>query len=211
MKCARHWRWTEGDVRLARDHFELSFDDLSQPGCPTLVPVALVGKPKNWSFPVQWVIDPTTRSGEAQRMLVEARRQLDFYLVEHPRKFRELMGDPWSYAIYHCGTAANVYSLVHWSYFPRTAPPKHINAATPSNAQETMMRITTGQELASSLRQGDYVQIEQGDAKVHRAYADKDGNPRICRRLIPKRPERSWRVSAHALPGEPCEACASWR
>ena len=26
--------------------------------------------------------------------------------------------NPWEYAIYHCNTSANVYSKVHWSYFP---------------------------------------------------------------------------------------------
>ncbi len=73
-------------------------------------------------------------------MLLEARRQFDFYLVEHPQQFQELEKDPWSYA-----------------------------------------RMTTGQKLASGLRHGDYVQIEKDDARVHHAYADKDGNPRICR------------------------------
>ena len=24
--------------------------------------------------------------------------------------------DPWEYARYHCGTAANIYSTVHWSF-----------------------------------------------------------------------------------------------
>ena len=49
--------------------------------------------------------------------------------VEHRQRFRELMGDPWSYAIYHCGTAANIYSPVHWSYFPGFALPRHLNPA----------------------------------------------------------------------------------
>lgn len=70
------------------------------------------------------------------------------------------------------------------------------------------MRITTGLELALSLRQGDYVQIDRDDAKVHHAYADKEtGESRICRKLHEKRPKRSWRGSADGLPGEPCEAC----
>ena len=26
--------------------------------------------------------------------------------------------DPWAYLRHHCSTAANLYSLVHWKYFP---------------------------------------------------------------------------------------------
>ena len=39
-------------------------------------------------------------------------KELTFYLVEKGEK------DPWRYAIYHCGTASNIYSQVHWGYFP---------------------------------------------------------------------------------------------
>ena len=52
-----------------------------------------------------------------EQMINAARRELDFYLVEHPKEFPGT-GDPWGYAIYHCNTAANMYSKVHWSYFP---------------------------------------------------------------------------------------------
>ena len=138
----------------------------------------------------------------------QARRQLDFYLVEHRQRFRELMGDPWSYAIYHCGTAANIYSPVHWSYFPGFAPPRHLNPAKQSGAEEMTMKITTGQKLASSLRHDDNVQIDKDDAEVHHAYSDQDGKPRICRpSLFSVKEDRSWRVSAETLPGQPCEAC----
>ena len=212
MKRPRPWRWTQGDVRLASDHFELSFGDMRHTGCPCLIQVALVGRSTNRIFPVQWVVNPGTPTGEAQTILAEARRQLDFYLVEHPQQFRELMGDPWSYAIYHCGTAANIYSPVHWSYFPGIAPPRHLNPAKQIGAEEMTMRITTGQKLASSLRYDDYVQIDKDDAKVHRPYRGQDGNTRICRpTLFSVKENRSWRVSADALPGQPCEACDRWR
>ena len=175
--------------------------------------VAFVGRPAKWTFPVQWVLDPSATAVEAQRISIEAKRQLDFYLVEHPWRSNEMMGDPWSYAVHHCGTAANIYSRVHWSYFPRTSRPQHCDAAKPRGAQETMMRITTGQELASNHEQGDYVQIEKDDAKVHHAYADKTtGKPRICRpKLFTPTVERdrSWRVAVSALPGKRCEVCGS--
>ncbi len=46
-------------------------------------------------------------------MVAYARKSLDFYLVGLNKP------DPWAYAIYHCNTAANMYSEVHWSYFPK--------------------------------------------------------------------------------------------
>jgi len=45
-------------------------------------------------------------------MIAAAGRELDFYLVEKGG------ANPWAYAKYHCNTAANMYSSVHWSYFP---------------------------------------------------------------------------------------------
>ena len=98
MTGARRWRWAEGGVRLADDHFELSFGDLCHTGRQSLVLIALVGKPTNLIFPVQWAMNPDKPTREAQQIRTQVRRQLDFYLVEHPRQFRELMGDPWSYA-----------------------------------------------------------------------------------------------------------------
>ena len=44
-------------------------------------------------------------------MLDGARRELNFYLIELKEK------DPWSYACYHCSTATNLYSKVHWEYY----------------------------------------------------------------------------------------------
>jgi hypothetical protein len=46
-------------------------------------------------------------------MIRYVRREIDYYLVELREK------DPWAYAIYHCSTAANVYSKVHWGYYPK--------------------------------------------------------------------------------------------
>jgi hypothetical protein len=47
-----------------------------------------------------------------EQMINAARKELDFYLVDKREP------NPWAYAKYHCNTAANMYSKVHWSYFP---------------------------------------------------------------------------------------------
>ena len=40
-------------------------------------------------------------------------RELNFYLVELRNE------NPWDYAIYHCGTASNMYSTTRWAYYPK--------------------------------------------------------------------------------------------
>ena len=54
----------------------------------------------------------TTGLGEGGGMVVRTRKSLDFYLVQE----RPL--EPWGSARYHSNTSANMYSKVHWSYFP---------------------------------------------------------------------------------------------
>ncbi|MCX5677280.1 MAG: hypothetical protein NTX87_20025 [Planctomycetota bacterium] len=71
-----------------------------------MTPVALVGPPSGGVFPVQFLVRGE-RAADA-KMTGEARRELDFYLVEKAEP------DPWAYALHHCNTAANLYSCVHW-------------------------------------------------------------------------------------------------
>jgi len=48
-------------------------------------------------------------------MVEEVRRELNFFLKEIAQEGNV---DPWHYAKYHCSTASNIYSNIHWSYFP---------------------------------------------------------------------------------------------
>ncbi len=104
------WCWHEGPVDGDHEHIEVRYGDASKTGYEGWVPVALVGRPAQRVFPVRWVAET---DGQAA---IEVRRELDFYLVEHPATYPET-GHPWEYAVYHCGTAANMYSHVHWSHF----------------------------------------------------------------------------------------------
>ena len=76
------------------------------------MPVALVAKPVGNSFLVELLDNPELNQSEAERIKLAMTRELTFYLVEKGEE------DPWQYAIYHCGTASNIYSQVHWGYFP---------------------------------------------------------------------------------------------
>jgi hypothetical protein len=76
------------------------------------LPVALVAKPVGQSFAVEFLEVPELDQGEYERIKQAVMKELTFYLVELGER------DPWKYALYHCGTASNMYSHVHWGYFP---------------------------------------------------------------------------------------------
>jgi len=108
------WSWSEGEVDRTRHHIELRYGDVRAATSGPLTTVAFVGKPSNGVFPVQFAA-PSGQLAEPE-MVEAVRRELDFYLVEKAEP------DPWAYAVYHCGTAANVYSPVHWSVFAGIVP-----------------------------------------------------------------------------------------
>jgi len=97
------WSWREAGVDPRGDHVDLYYasgDD------DPWVHVARVGPPRGRVFPVQWVVDP--RAVENMDRIEAVGHDLDYYVKDIGRP------DPWSYAQYHCGTASNSYSRVHW-------------------------------------------------------------------------------------------------
>lgn len=108
------WQWRESPVDRATAHFELRHGSSEKGEWDTWLPVALVGPACNDVFPVQFLIDG---KGEKNADIVrDVTRELTFYLVEKMER------DPWGYAQYHCGTAANLYSSVHWAFFESVKP-----------------------------------------------------------------------------------------
>jgi hypothetical protein len=99
--------WHDGHVDRDQEHIEIRYGDASHKQYEELQPIALIGKARRRVFPVRWLVD-----NFQDPMVSEVRRELDFYLVDKREP------DPWGYAIYHCGTSANMYSKVHWSYYP---------------------------------------------------------------------------------------------
>jgi hypothetical protein len=103
------WMWQEGAVDPDGEHIEVRYGDASNVRYEEWTPIAIIGKPRNRIFPVRWLRMPPAID---TAILGEVRRELDFYLVNKREP------NPWAYAIYHCNTSANMYSKVHWSYFP---------------------------------------------------------------------------------------------
>jgi len=106
-KRIRKWKWVEGIVDTQDEYIELTYGDVWN--AEKLQPIARVGKPKKYVFPVQWLVSPL--SEEHAKMIKATKDSLDYYLIE----LGEL--DPWIYAQYHCGTYSNIVSTIHWSYY----------------------------------------------------------------------------------------------
>jgi hypothetical protein len=102
------WEWKEGKVDRSSPHMKLFVGEWGE----SALPVALVAKPVGNSFAVEFLEIPAIDQSEAERIKQAVTQELTFYLVEKGEP------DPWKYAIYLCGTASNIYSKVHWGYFP---------------------------------------------------------------------------------------------
>ena len=98
------WRCIEGSVDPAVDHFEIMYGDED-------ALIARVSQGPDKTFVVEYETHPTLK-GDSQQAIAAVRREIDFYLLEVGGP------DPWTYAIYHCGTMANAYSEVKWGHLP---------------------------------------------------------------------------------------------
>ena len=103
-----HTRWHERSVDRALEHFEVRYGSVNDGGWDEWLPAAFVGPPVNGVFAVQFLVD----CARADRRSVVAKviKEIEFYIIEKGEP------DPWLYLQYHCGTSANVYSDVHWSF-----------------------------------------------------------------------------------------------
>ncbi len=92
-------RWTEGAVALGKEHIQLSWGDLEHAR-----PIARVAPAGAHAFTVEFIVDELGHAAA----FAAVTKELNFYLIENGEP------NPWAYARYHCKTAANLYSSVHW-------------------------------------------------------------------------------------------------
>lgn len=112
-KLSSAWRWSEGEVNRLQEHFELRYGSAEEDWWNEWLPVALVGPPSDGVFSVQFLVNEDIRRREPNILSIVT-AEINFYLVELGER------DPWAYLQYHCGTASNIYSRVHWAYFNPT-------------------------------------------------------------------------------------------
>lgn len=105
------WRWESGKVDRSKEHLEITYGNADTGNPDTFLPVALIAAPIGDTFTIQFLIDP--EDAKTRQIVDAVRRELDFYLVQKQEP------NPWKYAQYHCSTASNVYSAVHWGYYPK--------------------------------------------------------------------------------------------
>ena len=111
MKKKYDWKWITGSVNDSDEHIEIRFGNIEHSEWDQWKPIACVSAPKDRTFAVKFLIAAEMPSDI--EMINAVKEELDFYLIDKG-------GDnPWAYALYHCGTAANAYSMVHWSFFPK--------------------------------------------------------------------------------------------
>jgi hypothetical protein len=99
-------------VDRTKEHLELRYGSAEDHGWDEWTPVAVIGPPADGAVKVQFLVD---RSDPSNADAVSyAAREIQFYLIDKGEP------NPWAYAKYHCGTSANVYSKVHWSFWKPT-------------------------------------------------------------------------------------------
>lgn len=94
---------------------EIRFGDVNRGLHDTWIPVALVEPPRNGKIGVELLLADNAQ--EYEKILKLLAEELLFYFVTRQEP------DAWAYARYHCTTAANIYSLLHWSFFPHGYKP----------------------------------------------------------------------------------------
>lgn len=101
-------RLVSGIVNRDEEHILLVYDDVNEVNPEDFIPVALVAPGPGDGFTVKYII--AAHDSDARSMVKEVQEELEYHLI----KLGE--ADPWAYAVYHCGTASNWYSRVHWCW-----------------------------------------------------------------------------------------------
>jgi hypothetical protein len=109
------FKWIIGKVCESEEHIKISYGSYDNPDMDQFMLVARISAPKDKIFVVEFLIE--SDDPHKTRMVDEVKKELDFYLVEKGER------EPWGYVIYHCNTGANIYSHVHWTYFPEGSIP----------------------------------------------------------------------------------------
>lgn len=101
-------RLLPGIVDRNEEHIELLYGDSDEVDSKDFIPVALVAPCEGKGFIVQYTL--VADDADTRMMIEEVQEELRYYLIEKGERH------PWQYAHYHCGSAANWYSSVHWCW-----------------------------------------------------------------------------------------------
>ena len=122
------YRLVKGTVNPDREHFGIHFGQDDKV-------VALIAQGPGKTFVVQYLVGPGLSYQGKIDILREVQREIMFYLLEDGP--RSVFHDPWTYTKYHCATAANMYSPVHWSWYPDSP----VGAEQPQHLAQNVKRV----------------------------------------------------------------------
>jgi len=100
------WNWLPGKVDLNNRYFELKF------GFDPL-PVARIGIGVKKNFVVEFLLNLNEDIEKLQEIFSEVLWEIELYLINNSEP------DPIEYMINHTKKCANMYSKVHWRYYPK--------------------------------------------------------------------------------------------
>jgi len=100
------WQWFPGKVDLKSRYFELKYgnDPLA---------VARIGIGSNKNFIVEFLINIKDDIESQKEIFNDVLWEIELYLINNNEP------DPIEYMINHTRKCANLYSRVHWNYFPK--------------------------------------------------------------------------------------------
>jgi len=100
------WTWQPGKVDLRNRYFELKYG--YDPAA-----VARIGIGDNQVFIVEFLLNVNNDIDKLKEIFSEALWEIELYLINNHEP------DPIEYMINHTKKCANVYSKVHWRYYPK--------------------------------------------------------------------------------------------
>lgn len=100
------WIWQPGKVNNQNRYFELKYGfDPS--------PVARIGIGANQNFIVEFLLNVNDDIDKLKEIFCEALWEIELYLINNSEP------DPIEYMINHTKKCANMYSKIHWRYYPK--------------------------------------------------------------------------------------------
>jgi hypothetical protein len=100
------WEWYPGKVDLINRYFELKYGNDPSP-------VARIGIGEYRNFTVEFLININDDNQRLKEIFKEIIWEIEMYLINNSEP------DPIEYMIKHTRKCANLYSRVHWNYFPK--------------------------------------------------------------------------------------------
>jgi hypothetical protein len=101
-----NWQWQPGKVDLQNRYFELKYG--SDP-----VSVARIGIADNNRFIVEFLLNINDDIEKLKEIFGEVIWEIELYLINNSEP------DPIEYMINHTKKCANMYSKIHWRYYPK--------------------------------------------------------------------------------------------